>query len=67
MELLLIVAGLLLVLPLAMSLVVAALPASLFAGLALIGAVLKLIPLLAIGIVLYWLFIRQRRTSRPGQ
>lgn len=67
MKYLLIVVGLLLLLPLATSLLFGALLASFFAGLALIGALLKLVPLLAIGLLLYWLVVRQRRTSRPGQ
>lgn len=64
MKLVLIVVGLLLVLPLAVSLVFGALLATFFAGLALIGALLKLVPLLAIGLLIYWLVARQRRTSR---
>jgi hypothetical protein len=67
MKLLVIVAGLLLVLPLAASLVFGALLATFFAGLALIGALLKLAPVLALGLLLYWLVVRQRRTSRPGE
>ena len=66
MKLLLIVIGLLLLLPMAVSLLLGTLLASFFAGLALVGVLLKLLPLLAVGLLLYWLVTRQRRTSRPG-
>lgn len=63
---LLMAAGLLVLLPLALALLFGALVASLFAGIALIHVVFKLAPLLLIGVVLYWFMTRRRRTSQPG-
>jgi uncharacterized membrane protein YvbJ len=64
MKTLLMVAGLLLLLPLAMHLLFGILLASLVAGVALIAIGLKLAPVLALGLVLYWIVTRHRRTLR---
>lgn len=61
MKPLLIAAGLLLLLPLAIPLFFGAIVASVFAGVALVGFALKLAPLLAVGILIYWALNRQRR------
>ena len=67
MRTLLMVAGLLLLLPLAMPLAVGTLVAGLVAGVALVAMALKLAPVLALGLVLYWIVTRQRRTLRSGR
>jgi len=64
MKTLLIVGGLLLLLPLAIPLAVGTLVAGLVAGVALVAMVLKLAPVLALGLVLYWIVTRHRRTLR---
>ena len=67
MKTLLMVAGLLLLLPLAIPLAVGTLVAGLVAGVALVAMALKLAPVLALGLVLYWIVTRQRRTLRSGR
>ena len=67
MKILLMVGALLLLLPLAIPLAVGTLVAGLVAGVALVAMVLKLAPVLALGLVLYWIVTRQRRTLRSGQ
>jgi hypothetical protein len=67
MKTLLMVGGLLLLLPLAIPLAVGTLVAGLVAGVALVAMVLKLAPVLALGLVLYWIVTRQRRTLRSGR
>jgi hypothetical protein len=67
MKILLIVGGLLLLLPLAIPLAVGTLVAGLVAGVALVAMVLKLAPVLALGLVLYWIVTRQRQTLRSGR
>ena len=67
MKTLLMVAGLLLLLPLAIPLLVGTLVAGLVAGVALVAMVLKLAPVLVLGLVLYWIVRRQRRTLRSGR
>jgi uncharacterized membrane protein YvbJ len=64
MKTLLMVAGLVILLPLAMHLLFGILLASLVAGVALIAIGLKLAPVLALGLVLYWIVTRHRRTLR---
>jgi uncharacterized membrane protein len=67
MKTLLIVGGLLLLLPLAIPLAVGTFVAGLVASVALIAMALKLAPVLALGLVLYWIVTRQRRTLRSGR
>jgi zinc-ribbon domain len=67
MRTLLMVGGLLLLLPLAIPLAVGTLVAGLVAGVALVAMALKLAPVLALGLVLYWIVTRQRRTLRSGR
>jgi uncharacterized membrane protein len=67
MRTLLMVGGLLLLLPLAIPLAVGTFVASLAAGVALVAVALKLAPVLALGLVLYWIVTRQRRTLRSGR
>jgi hypothetical protein len=67
MRTLLMVGGLLLLLPLALPLAVGTLVAGLVAGVALVAMALKLAPVLALALVLYWIVIRQRRTLRSGR
>src|SRR5437764_3572587 len=67
MKTLLIVGGLLLLLPLAIPLAVGTLVAGLVAGVALVAMVLKLAPVLALGLVLYWIVTRQRQTLRSAR
>jgi hypothetical protein len=64
MRTLLMVGGLLFLLPLAIPLAFGTLVAGLVAGVALVAMVLKLAPVLALGLVLYWIVTRQRRTLR---
>ena len=64
---LLMIGGLLLLLPLAIPLAVGTLVAGLVAGVALVAMALKLAPVLALGLILYWLVTRQRRTLRSGR
>lgn len=63
MRTILIAAGLLLLLPLAIPLFFGALLASFVAGIALVGILFKAIPLLAIGLLIY-VVLRERRTQR---
>jgi hypothetical protein len=67
MKTLLMVGGLLLLLPLAIPLAVGTLMAGLVVSVALVAMVLKLAPVLALGLVLYWIVTRQRRTLRSGR
>src|SRR5439155_18130876 len=67
MKTLLMVGGLLLLLPLAIPLAVGTLVAGLVAGVALVAIGLKLAPVLALGLVLYWIVTRHRRTLRSGR
>ena|SRR5436190_24013871 len=67
MRTLLLVGGLLLLLPLALPLAIGTLMAGLIAGVALVAMVLKLAPVLALALVLYWIVTRQRRTLRSGR
>ena len=67
MKTLLMVGGLLLLLPLALPLAVGTLVAGLVAGVALVAMALKLAPVLALALVLYWIVTRQRRTLRSGR
>ena len=67
MKTLLMAGGLLLLLPLAIPLAVGTLVAGLVAGVALVAMALKLAPVLALGLVLYWIVTRQRRTLRSGR
>ena len=67
MKTLLMVGGLLLLLPLAIPLAISTLVAGLVAGVALVAMALKLAPVLALGLVLYWIVTRQRRTLRSGR
>src|SRR5947199_4016407 len=67
MKTLLMVGGLLLLLPLAIPLAVGTLVAGLVAGVALVAMVLKLAPVLVLGLVLYWIVIRLRQTLRSGR
>jgi uncharacterized membrane protein len=67
MRTLLMVGGLLLLLPLAIPLAVGTFVASLAAGAALVAVAFKLAPVLALGLVLYWIVTRQRRTLRSGR
>ena len=60
MKTLLIAAGLLLLLPLAIPIVFGTLVAGVVAGVALVAAAIKLAPVLALGIVLYWIVTRRR-------
>ena len=48
-------------------LVIPILMAGLIAGVALVAMVLKLAPVLALALVLYWIVTRQRRTLRSGR
>ena len=64
MKSLLIVAGLVLLVPLALHLFFGLLLASLVTGVALAAMVIKLAPVLALGLVLYWIVTRRRRTLR---
>ena len=64
MKTLLIVAGLVILVPLALHLFFGLLLASLVTGLALVAMVIKLAPVLALGLVLYWIVTRHRRTLR---
>lgn len=63
----LIVAGLLLLLPLAIPIVFGTLLAGLFAGVAVIGAAIKLAPVIAIALVVYWLLNRQRHATHASR
>jgi uncharacterized membrane protein YesL len=67
MRTLLMAGGLLLLLPLAIPLAVGILLAGLVASVALAAMVLKLVPVLALGLVLYWIVTRQRRALRSGR
>jgi uncharacterized membrane protein YesL len=67
MRTLLMVGGLLFLLPLAIPLAFGTLVAGLVAGVALVAMMLKLAPVLALGLVLYWIVTRQRRTLRSGR
>ena len=67
MRTLLLVGGLLLLLPLALPLAIGTLMAGPIAGVALVAMVLKLAPVLALALVLYWIVTRQRRTLRSGR
>jgi positive regulator of sigma E activity len=64
MKTVLMVAGLVILLPLALHLVFGLLLTSLVAGVALVAMVIKLAPVLALGLVLYWIVTRHRRTLR---
>jgi hypothetical protein len=64
MKTVLMVAGLVILLPLALHFVFGLLLASLVAGAALVAMVIKLAPVLALGLVLYWIVTRHRRTLR---
>ena len=64
MKTLLIVAGLVLLVPLALHLFFGLLLASVVAGVALVAMAIKLAPALALGFVLYWIVTRRRRTLR---
>jgi uncharacterized membrane protein YvbJ len=64
MKTLLIVAGLVLLVPLALHLFFGLLLASLVASVALVAMAIKLAPVLALGLVLYWIVTRRRRTLR---
>ena len=61
MKTVLIAAGLLLLLPLAIPLAFGTLVAGVVAGVALVATAIKLAPVLALGIVLYWIVTRRRR------
>ena len=67
MKMLLLGAGLALLLPLAIPLVFGILLASLFAGVAVVATAIKLAPVVAVGIIVYWLVTRQKRTLPSGR
>jgi hypothetical protein len=67
MKTLLLIGGLLLLLPLAIPLIFGALVAGVVTGVALIALAVKLAPVLALGVVLYWIVTHRRRTYHSGR
>lgn len=67
MKTLLLIGGLLLLLPLAIPLVFGTLVAGVVTGAALVALAVKLAPVLALGVVLYWIVTHRRRTYHSGR
>ena len=63
---LLIIAGVVLLVPLALHLLFGIVVAGLVLSVALIGLAFKLLPILAVAALVYWIVMRQRRTLRHG-
>lgn len=67
MRTVLLVAGALLLIPLALHLIFGLVVAGVVVSVALIATAIKLAPLIAIGFLVYWLVARQRRPHHSGR